>query len=1131
LHQPQPPTTDFLVGRQIGGYLLVERIGQGGMGSIYRGRRAGDEEDAAIKVIKRGMDTEAILRRFETEHRILAALDHPNIARLLDAGATADGVPYFVMEFIAGRPIHRFCDSERLSLEARLRLFQKVCAAVAYAHRMQVIHRDIKPENILVTAGGEPKLLDFGIAKCLVSEYGTASQEHTVTLGPAMTPHYASPEQARGEPLTPATDIYSLGVLLYELLAGVSPYRRVEHSRQALVDAICRKQPTLPSWTIGHATADPRLPAILAARSASREELRAALKGNLDAIVATSLEKEPSRRYGTVEEFSADISLHLAGARARSRRYVPRALRRPKTWAAFAALLILAAAGAGGIYRWRHGSHLAVRPAVAVLGFENLSHQQSTEWLSTALTEMLSTELAAGGRLRTVPGELVSRVKLELALPNAQTFTQATLGRLRSSLGTDYVVLGSYLALGDQGGLQVRLDLRLQDARSGETLATVSETRPASELLPLVSRAGSQLRRQLGAVEPSPGPEASRAAVPEGAEAARNYAEGLERLRAFDTLTARDLLRNAVTAAPGHALSHAALAAASGLLGYDLEARDEAKKALDLSAGLPRADRLSIEGRYFETTHAWDKAIETYGTLRREYPDNVEYGLLLAAAETRSGAGRRAMETVQSLRALASAERDPRLDLAESEGALAASDLPRARSAARRAAEAGSVAGLRILSAQARLTESRVALQSGEPQQALSAAAASQQLYLAAGHRPGIARALIETAGVLTQLGDMGGARARYEEALAVCRAIGDQTCISTDLDSFGVLRRRQGDLKGALERHREALDIRRKVGDQAGVATSLYNIGNVLEVVGNLPGARQAAAEALEIRRQSGESRSTALTMSRLANIRRRLGELAESRRMNQEAVASLRAIGDRGGTAMALLNLGLTDFDSGDLTSSRSNFEEALAIRRQQRDRNNTAQALAALAAVALVQDRLAEARTLVAESISLRQQLGETITLAQSKLVLAEALREQGRATEAETTAREAAASFRAAQAPGLEAEALLTVAAAQLDRSIGARAPLDAAAALLHASGDARLSIRRDILLARVQLANGRQSEAFTILERSIEQAHGLGLVGVEMEARLAMAQGGRAAAALGAEARKAGFLLIGRKAEQ
>jgi serine/threonine protein kinase/tetratricopeptide (TPR) repeat protein len=1127
LHQPEPSTTDVFLGRRLGSYQLVERIGQGGMGAIYRARRIGSGEEAAIKVIKRGMDTDAILRRFETEHRILAALDHPNIARLLDAGATPDGMPYFVMEFIAGRPIHRFCDSERLSLEARLRLFQKVCSAVAYAHGMQVIHRDIKPENILVTADGEPKLLDFGIAKVLASEYGDVSQERTITLAPAMTPHYASPEQARGGPLTPSTDIYSLGVLLYELLAGVSPYRQVEHSRQALVDAICRRQPTLPSWTIGHATADPRLLAILTARGASREELRDALKGNLDAIVATSLEKEPSQRYGSVEEFSADIGLHLAGARARSRRYIPRSLRRPKTWAAFAMLLVLAGAAAG-IYRWRPGSHVAVRPSVAVLGFENLSHQQSTEWLSTALTEMLSTELAAGGRLRTVPGELVSRVKLELALPNAQTFTQATLGRLRGSLGTDYVVLGSYLALGDQGGLQVRLDLRLQDARSGETLAAVSETRPANELLPLVSRAGSQLRRQLGAVEPSPGPEASRAAVPEGAEAARNYAEGLERLRAFDTLTARDLLRNAVTAAPGHALSHAALAAASGLLGYDLEARDEARKALDLSAGLPRADRLSIEGRYFETTHAWGKAIETYQALRREYPDNVEYGLLLAAAETRSGAGRRAIETVQSLRALASAEHDPRLDLAESEGALAASDLPRARSAARRAAEAGSAAGLRILSAQARLLESRALLQSGEPQQALSAAAQSQQLYMAAGHRPGIARALIETAGVFTQLGDIAGARARYEEALAVCRAIGDQTCISTDLDSIGVLRRRQGDLKGALERHREALDIRRKVGDQAGVATSLYNIGNVLEVVGDLPGARQAAAEALEIRRQSGERRSTALTMSRLANVRRRLGELAESRRMNQEAVASLRAIGDRGGTAMALLNLGLTDFDSGDLTSSRSNFEEALAIRRQQRDRNNTAQALAALAAVALAQDRLAEARTLVAESISLRQQLGETITLAQSKLVLAEALREQGRAAEAENTAREAAAAFRAAQAPALEAEALLTVAAAQLDRDIGARAPLDAAATLLRESRDARLSIRREILLARVHLANGRQSDAFTILERSVEQARGLGLVGVEMEARLAMAQGGRAAA-LGAEARKAGFLLIGRKA--
>ena len=195
------------------------------MGVVYRARRTASDEELAIKVIKRGMDTESILRRFHNERRILEKLHHENIAALLDAGTTPEGLPYFVMEHIPGQPIGRYCDSHKLSIEARLRLFQKVCSAVQCAHESRIVHRDIKPENILVTRAGEPKLLDFGIAKVL--DFASLSQDVTITLSPVMTPRYASPEQARGSAVTAASDIYSLGVLLYELLTGHSPYRKV----------------------------------------------------------------------------------------------------------------------------------------------------------------------------------------------------------------------------------------------------------------------------------------------------------------------------------------------------------------------------------------------------------------------------------------------------------------------------------------------------------------------------------------------------------------------------------------------------------------------------------------------------------------------------------------------------------------------------------------------------------------------------------------------------------------------------------------------------------------------------------------------------------------------------------------
>ncbi len=472
------------------------------MGVVYRARHVDSGEELAIKLIKRGMDTDSVLRRFHNERRILETLNHPNIAKILDAGATPEGLPYFVMEYIAGLPISQYCDLHKLSIEARLRLFEKVCAAVECAHESHIVHRDIKPENILVTADGEPKLLDFGIAKVL--DIAGPTQDATLTIIPVMTPHYASPEQARGASVNASSDIYSLGVLLYELLVGCSPYRSAGSSAASFVHAIAYEQAPRPSSSIAHLNpADPKAAGIAANRATGLNELRTSLSGDLDAIVLTALDKEPAGRYRTVAAFSADIRRHLEGGRVNARKLNWRLARlssRTRRAAALAVLgVVVCATSFAVFYRIGVRSSLNVRPSVAVLGFQNLSNQPSAEWLSTALTEMLSTELAAGGRLRTVPGELVSRVKLEMALPNLQTLTKPTLGRLRENLSADYVVMGAYLAFGEGAGTKVRLDLRLQDTRNGELVASASETRTMLELVNLVTNAGSLLRRQLGA--------------------------------------------------------------------------------------------------------------------------------------------------------------------------------------------------------------------------------------------------------------------------------------------------------------------------------------------------------------------------------------------------------------------------------------------------------------------------------------------------------------------------------------------------------------------------------------------------------------------------------------------------------
>jgi len=305
-------------GKDIGHYRVIREIGSGGMGTVYLAQRSDEEyrKFVAIKVVRRGIDTSDIIRRFRSERQILASLDYPNIARLLDGGTTEDGLPYLVMEYVEGVPVDEYCDRHDLAIEKRLGIFEQICSAVAFAHRNLVVHRDLKPSNIMVADDGIPKLLDFGIAKLLAN--GSRPADQTATIARIMTPQYASPEQVQGATITTASDIYSLGVLLYKLLTGHHPYRFKTLVPREIEKVICEEEPEKPSKALTRETADTYAAKAHSSQVAIRNSKF--LRGDLDNIILMAMRKDPLRRYASVEQFSDDIRRHIQGLPVRARK-------------------------------------------------------------------------------------------------------------------------------------------------------------------------------------------------------------------------------------------------------------------------------------------------------------------------------------------------------------------------------------------------------------------------------------------------------------------------------------------------------------------------------------------------------------------------------------------------------------------------------------------------------------------------------------------------------------------------------------------------------------------------------------------------------------------------------------------
>lgn len=749
------------------------------------------------------------------------------------------------------------------------------------------------------------------------------------------------------------------------------------------------------------------------------------------------------------------------------------------------------------------GSPVTIRRSVAVLGFKNLSRRSESAWLSTALAEMLTTELAAGEQLRTVPGESVAYAKANLSLPDSDAYSRDTLLRLRQGLGTELVISGSYADLGSGSGGRLRVDFRVQDAVTGDTVASMAEVGTENELFQLVAHAGSDLRAKIGAAAVSAVDLASiQASYPATPTAARPYVEGLQKLVSYDAIGAKSLLEKAVAADPKYPLAHSELAMAWAALGYDVKAGDEAKNAFELSGMLSREERLLVEGRYRELSKQWPLAIDIYRTLSSFFPDNVEYGLRLAESQVSAGKPKEALLTLENLRRLPSPlGDDPRIDREESQAFNSTGDYKQELVSANTTARKAEAQGARLLVASARLGQCYSLMALGSIKDGRSQCETAKQTYASVGDHNAEAIATDFIAQSLYGEGDLSEAKRLDQEALTIFGATGNRRRMGMALTHLANIAWQEGDLDGALKGYTAALANYSAVGDTLNIAAAKDNLGSIHYLK----------------------------------------GDLKLSQGLFQEALAGFRNVGSKGSVANALENLAACVSGQGDLKTAREMLDEAIDLDRKQGIKSEEAWGLAGLGDIDLAEGKLDDAVRDYNVALSVRTELGEKATIAESQVTLANLALERAQPSEAETRIRTAREEFR--KEKQIDDEMLADIALARTfmaeAKYFEAHNEIQSARSFLAKTKTRSNQLQLEIVTAELEEALHRVNEAKQSLREVLAEAKQTGLVEYQYEARLELgkiqmrsgqtASGSADLIALQKDTASKGFLLLASKA--
>ncbi|HEY5927724.1 MAG TPA: protein kinase [Kofleriaceae bacterium] len=1035
--------TPAVVHRVIGNYKIVCLLGTGGMGVVYLAEHVTLGRKAVIKFVQEQLHADSdFATRFFTEAKTAASIRHPGIVDVFDYGKDERGRGYIVMEYLDGESLRtRLRREKAMPAGLAVTLAAQVAKAVAAAHAAKIIHRDLKPDNLFLVPDPDApqrvrvKVLDFGLAK-LTADTSPGVTQSGNFVG---TPQYMSPEQCRSKAeIDHRTDVYSLGCILFEMVTGRPPFT----------------DRTIGDLIIAHSTLPPPNPS----------ELEPTVSPALAHAILRALAKRPDERFATMAEF-ADALTQLADQPVELRDTVParpaklsappsienRAVaasvgeprserRRPMRWLAVAG--VATALAAAGIVAWVVKGDDAPRPvlaplsgnnSIAVIDLENRAKRADAAWLSTALGELVASDLGTVAELQPIPASEVARMQAELGVGDIADWSADRLASVRATLGAEYVVAGSYTV---KPGGEVAVELKLYATSDGRVLTRKQEVGLESDVAELGARLAKAVKTGLG-IKVDDAATSPPAVLPSEPTAAKLYAEGLDKLRHFELIEARDLLSKAVLTAPSDPLVHSALATVWRELGYDEQARMAAKLAHDYASGLPTENRKLIDAQYRETTAQWDAAIALYRELLEASPRRLDYGLALAAVQTHSGDVKSAYATLNMLRKLPHPiGNDPRIDLAEAIAAEEADDIERMRERSEKAALVAGQRNAHLLRAKALLRHGWALWTLGRDDEAAPIYEEAKQLFTRLGDRSGLARTLNNIALAYHRKHRSSEATKTFADALTLAETIGDTRTQAIVLHNWGYVLADSGDLPKAFELMNRKLQLGGERGDApSSQAAAHVNLSELLRWRGDLNGAEQHCQSAEDLLRGTDARRFAAYAALHCGEVLRARDDLDAARKRFAQAIGWASDVMTPAESAEMRIAMARIELETGQVAEAETRVRAAIHDLHAAKEGSQQVCAIAVLAQVLLAKNDVAGAaleiaatKTLPAEGVSFACRL-------EAEAVAAHVMWRQDPATLPQVQAALESARQRAAAATNVQLEDFVRLVQGQVAGAAG------------------------------------------------------------------------------------------------